>query len=265
LSHDAWSDRLSEYLDGLMSADDHAACEAHLATCVECSRTLESLREVVAQARALPDLPPADDLWPEIHQRIGYGSVVPDTRRRFAFRLPRHVHLTLPQAMAAGFVLVALSGGLMWWVLRQGSPAPPGGSRGESGGLTAARPEAGTSGGAPGPAAARAPERGTPRTAAAGASGSAPDVARYAAYEAHYDQAIAELERTLEEHRSELDTSTVRVVTQDLVIIDHAIEQARRALDKDPASPYLHQHLALEMKLKLDLLRRTAAFAGPQG
>jgi hypothetical protein len=54
----------------------------------------------------------------------------------------------------------------------------------------------------------------------------------------------------------------VRVVEQNLVIIDHAIEQARRALERDPASPYLHQHLALEMKLKLDLLRRTAAFAG---
>jgi hypothetical protein len=98
--------------------------------------------------------------------------------------------------------------------------------------------------------------------AGAPAATASPDAAQYAAYEAHYDQAIAELERTVQEHRTELDTSTVRVVEQNLVIIDHAIEQARRALERDPASPYLHQHLALEMKLKLDLLRRTAAFAG---
>jgi hypothetical protein len=265
LSHDAWSERLSEYLDGLMSEEEHTACEAHLATCSECSRTLEALREVVAQARALPDRAPAEDLWPQIQKRLAYGSAVPVTRQIFPFRLPRHVHLTLPQALAAGFVLVALSGGLMWWALRQGSPAPAGTSRSASDGLTAVRPQPLVSGGASGPAAAQPLERSAPRTTGAGSSGSTSDEARYAAYEAHYDQAIAELEHTLQEHRSELDTSTVRVVTQDLVIIDRAIEQARRALDKDPASPYLHQHLALQMKLKLDLLRRTAAFAGGQG
>jgi hypothetical protein len=104
--------------------------------------------------------------------------------------------------------------------------------------------------------------RGAAQSKSAPSGAGASDLAQYAAYEAHYDQAVAELERTLEEHRSELDTSTVRVVQQDLIIIDHAIAQARRALEADPASPYLHQHLALQMKLKLDLLRRTAAFAG---
>jgi len=54
-------------------------------------------------------------------------------------------------------------------------------------------------------------------------------------------------------------------VEQNLAIIDRAIDQARRALAADPASPYLHQHLALQMKAKLELLRRTTALAAAQG
>jgi hypothetical protein len=264
LNHDAWSDRLSEYLDGDLSPDEHAACEAHLANCADCTRALDSLHEVVAGARALPDRAPSQDLWPEIQKRLASGSAAPRMGRIFTFRLPRHIHLSLPQALAAGFALVALSSGLVWWALRHELPGPSGGAGTGSDGLTAVRPQ-GASGQPAGPNAAPSFERPALRGTGAGASGSTSDAARYAAYEAHYDQAIAELEHTLQEHRSELDTSTVRIVTQDLVIIDRAIEQARRALENDPASPYLHQHLALQMKLKLDLLRRTAAFTGGQG
>ena len=255
MSHDVWTNRLSDYLDGVMNAAEHDACEAHLASCADCSHTLEALRDVVAQARALPERAPAHDLWPGIEARLGAARPAP-VRRVLSFQLPRHVHLSLPQAMAAGFALVLFSGGLVWWALRhEASGARPG-----AGDLSASR----AVGGAPG--AGSAPSNAPPLARAAVPAGNrGADVASYAAYEAHYDQAIAELEHAISEHHSELDTSTVRIVEQDLVIIDHAIEQARRALDKDPASPYLHQHLALQMKLKLDLLRRTAAMAGGQG
>jgi len=268
LSHDAWTDRLSDYLDGAMSVDERGAFEAHLAACDECARALESLREIVARARSLPDRAPERDLWPEILSRLADGPAAPaHAPRRMVFRLPRHVHLTLPQALAAGFALVALSGGLMWWALRHESPAAPSGA--PSAGAIARRASGAEPGAAPSGdsslrAAPRSTKGGTSAPLPSGLSGPN-DAASYAAYEAHYDQAIAELERTLQEHRAELDTSTVRVVEQDLVIIDHAIAQARHALEADPASPYLHQHLALQMKLKLDLLRRTAAFAGGQG
>ncbi|MGH7742234.1 MAG: anti-sigma factor family protein [Candidatus Eiseniibacteriota bacterium] len=255
MSHDLWTDRLSDYLDGAMSAEERSACGVHLDSCAECSRTLASLREVVAQAKALPARAPVIDLWPGIEARL--GSAAAPAPRVLRFRLPRHVHLSLPQALAAGFALVALSGGLMWWALRHETAGPGGAARGGARDLSASQLNGAASGvDSGGPPATPALKR-----AAAPAPGGS-EVAHYAAYEAHYDQAIAELENTLHEHRSELDTSTVRVVEQDLVIINHAIEQARRALEKDPASPYLHQHLALQMKLKLDLLRRTAAFAG---
>ena len=265
MSHDIWTDRLSEFLDGDVSAEERGACEAHLASCAECSRTLASLRELLTQARSLPDRAPERDLWPGIEARLA-GALTEHRGtargpRMFKFGLPRHVHLSLPQALAAGIALVLLSGSMVWWLLRHETPAGPGALESGAGLASAVRPN----GAAPGPesSGAASPQAGA-RTLAPRGSG-ASDVARYAAYEARYEGAIAELERTLQEHRTELDTSTVRVVEQNLVIIDRAIAQARRALESDPASPYLHQHLALQMKLKLDLLRRTAAYADGQG
>ena len=74
-----------------------------------------------------------------------------------------------------------------------------------------------------------------------------------------YDAAIADLERTLEQHRGQLDPATVRVVELNLRLIDRAIAQARRALESDPANPYLNNHLADQMRLKVDVLRQITA------
>ena len=63
----------------------------------------------------------------------------------------------------------------------------------------------------------------------------------------------------LTEHRNELDPRTIEVLERNLAIIDEAIEQARRALAADPASSYLHGHIAENMKRKYELLRRAAS------
>jgi putative zinc finger protein len=78
------------------------------------------------------------------------------------------------------------------------------------------------------------------------------------------DAAIAELQDALTRNESRLDTSTVRVVRENLALIDRAITQARRALDKDPANVYLNLHLADTMRRKLELLRRVNAIATAQ-
>jgi hypothetical protein len=73
-----------------------------------------------------------------------------------------------------------------------------------------------------------------------------------------YDAAVADLERVLEQGRGRLDTTTVRVLEQNLRVIDRAIEQARRAVAADTANAYLNSHLAETMRWKLDLLRQAA-------
>ena len=76
-----------------------------------------------------------------------------------------------------------------------------------------------------------------------------------------YDAAIAELQSSLDQRRSTLDTSTVRIVEQNLAIIDKAIADARTALAADPSSRYLNTYLASTMRRKVDFLRRVNSLA----
>ncbi len=221
---DLWTERLSEYLDGELPPEERAAVAAHLEHCGECSATLEELRRVVARARGLESTGPATDLWPGIAQRIGAGPAPAPTLEPSRFR---RVSFSLPQLLAAGIALMVLSGGSVW-LLRPG-------------GASTARVAT-----QPAPAATPGMGTGTPvsweRRAAPG-----------------YDAAVAELEQVLAQGRGRLDSTTVRVLEQNLRVIDLAIEQARRAVAADSANGYLNSHLAETMRRKLDLLRQAAS------
>jgi hypothetical protein len=78
------------------------------------------------------------------------------------------------------------------------------------------------------------------------------------------DAAIADLQDALTRNESRLDTATVRVVRENLALIDRAIAQARSALNADPGNAYLNLHLADTMRRKLELLRRVNAIAAAQ-
>lgn len=73
------------------------------------------------------------------------------------------------------------------------------------------------------------------------------------------DLAVAELQEALTRNESRLDTATVRVVRQNLAVIDRAIAEARAALQSDPGNTYLNLHLANTMRRKVELLRRVNA------
>src|SRR2546427_360947 len=116
---DQWTDRLSEYLDGELTGPERTTLEAHVASCDACRTTLDELRRVVTNARALDDRPPTVDLWPGIATRIGLASrsKVRPLARRFAF--------TVPQLAAASVVLALVSGGAAWLIVRRGTVATP--------------------------------------------------------------------------------------------------------------------------------------------
>ena len=242
---DRWSDRLSEYLDGELGAEERREMEAHLAECGSCRRTLEDLRRVVRRVASLEDRPPTADLWRDIANRIASGrpaapGVVelasrrrPD-RRRFSF--------SLPQLAAAAVVLVVLSATAAWFAATRselGAGSSP---------SVASRP-AGSVG--PGSATVAGGPIGTPEARLA-----------MSPADRKYGKAIAELEQVLDERRSKLDPETIRVIEDNLRLIDRAIEQARSALAEDPASDYLRGHLATTMEQKLELLRQATSLAG---
>src|SRR5438094_10345090 len=100
-----WADRLSQYPDGELAAPERTTLEAHLASCDACRTTLEELRRVVTNARALDDRPPAADLWPAVAARIGLSP------REQARPVVRRFSFTVPQLPAASVVLALLSAG----------------------------------------------------------------------------------------------------------------------------------------------------------
>jgi anti-sigma factor RsiW len=223
---DQWTERLSEYLDGELEDGERVALESHLQSCSECSAIVADLRRVVRRARTLKQRAPERDLWPGIAGRIGATlaeteEVVDLTSRR---RSPRRWSFSLPQVAAASIALMTISGGAVW-MLRTAGPQP------------VIAP------------VARVPSP-SPTVVTAAVRPSATQ---------SYAAAVADLERVLADGRGQLDSTTVRVIEQNLQAIDRAIAQAQRALEADPANLYLNTHLAETMRRKLDLLRQAAA------
>ncbi|MGH7551137.1 MAG: hypothetical protein ACREK3_10390 [Gemmatimonadota bacterium] len=76
-----------------------------------------------------------------------------------------------------------------------------------------------------------------------------------------YEDAISELAITLQQSGSELDPATVRLVEENLLVIDRAIRESRAALAADPANQVLKELVVAGYEQKLDLLRRAARSA----
>lgn len=77
--------------------------------------------------------------------------------------------------------------------------------------------------------------------------------------DAAFDEAVADLQETLDAGRGRLDPQTIRVLEANLDAIDRAIGQCREALLADPSSVYLNTYLAETRRRKLELLRRATA------
>ena len=69
---------------------------------------------------------------------------------------------------------------------------------------------------------------------------------------------IVQLQQMLKQRRDQLDPSTVKVVEDNLALIDAAVKQARAALMRDPASGFLTEQLDNALQKKLELLRTVA-------
>ncbi len=221
MTGDTWTARLSEYIDGELRPDEHDALERHLGECDTCRESVASLRRVRMRAGAVADRPPRVDLWPGLAERIGVNTGGFQPVGRSG-RHRRQWAFTMPQLAAAALALLAIGAGSVWFT------AGPG-----SGGV------------------ASVTERVTTPFEFDGRLVSV----------ISYDAAVADLERVLGENRERLDSTTVRVLEENLLIINRAIRRAREALAAEPSDAYLNTHLAETMQTKLALLRRAADIA----
>ena len=216
---DRYTDRLSDYMDG-EDLDPRERVEIE-AHLAACSACRTVLGELRAVAARAASLP---DTAPAANLWPGIEERLGASAvLPFRARARRHITFTIPQFVAASLALMVLSGGMVWL-------SKVGGERTELPPITASSGEA---------------------------DASKPKPANFA--DVQYDEAIADLERTLEAGRQQLDPQTVRVLEENLLAIDRAIEQSRSALSRDPANNFLNAHLAAARKRKLALLRNATA------
>ncbi len=219
--NDKWTAQLSAYLDGELTADKRTDLERHVESCDECRTALQQLRGVVTWAADFEGREPANDVWPQIAAVIGdtpSGVVKLDARRRS----PKHFALSIPQSLAAAIALAVVGAG-GWSLARLTAPESQ-----MAAVIDISAPDAGAT------------------------------VMATIAVAQKYGPAISDLERVLLQENGTLDSTTVRVLRQQLAIIDRALTEAQEALARDPASHFLADHYTGMMKKKLNVLRQAA-------
>ena len=174
---------------------------------------------------------PSRDLWPGVSARL--GSTQSPASTPVTSLTTSRVSFTLPQLAMAASLLIAVASGLTWVVARP--------------------PSATTEGSQPVIQAYGAQEE----------TGGQIVQANFA--DAQFNAAVSDLEQILREERDRLDPRTVLVIERNLKAIDAAIQEARMALNNDPANPYLNSHLADARRRKLDLLRHVTTLASVGG
>ena len=229
--------RLSEYLDGELSDADASAFRDELAADPELAGLLAELRAVKDAAGALAERAPDRDLWPAIAARIESGRVTELATKR---RARRSLTFSIPQFAAAMIATLLLGSGALWMASSLGQFA---GSR--SAGNAVA--ESG------GPIIEPGLEEGVPVRLVENAATRNPSLKS--------DLAIAALEARLAEGRSNLDSTTIRIIEESLATIDRAIASATAALESDPGNVWLNRHLADSKSRKVRLLEKAAALS----
>lgn len=262
-----------EYFEGDLDNVRRNMVEAHASSCARCQGLIRDIAGITEAAASLPVLEPSRDLWKGIESRIE-PAVVPFTYRREGIHLSRRV---IGIAAAA---LIVVSSSVTYVATQRTAKRPqrivenPSGIvNGETNEIGApAAPSVET------PPAAEAPAREVtpaPRVEKAPApktrptvGGAAPAPSRgtalaankpvQSAAEASLAPEIAQLQNVLRQRRNQLDPSTIKVVEDNLALIDAAVKQARAALMRDPASGFLNERLDNALQKKVELLRTVA-------
>jgi len=261
-------DLLAGYFEEDLDAAGRARVEQHASTCLRCQSLIRDIDDVRATAASLPDLSPSRDLWKNIDARIQpeVVSIGVSHGRGISRRW---------LAAAAALLIVASSGVTYFATSRMVGNAPAVAASGSPprdirlGGATVEAPAAEV-------AVEAAPDQTERRVASenlnppqrpggeaqAAARGTTLTVSRPSvapsASEIELSNEITRLQTVLEQRKGQLDPATVKVVEDNLALIDRAVSQARAALSADPASGFLNDRMDDALQKKLELLRTVA-------
>jgi len=233
---EAFDALLPDYLESTLDAGTCADLEAHAAGCARCGALLRELSAVTRDARALPALAPARDLWPDIAARIEAPVVelaAPGAREAGVRTARQPRWASPPWLAAAAAVLVAVTAGITYVAATRFGPGRA-------------------------PMVAQNPAASVPGAAASGVRPVSGSATAPIPVQRVYDQEIARLDAIVRDKRTQLDSSTIAVIEGNLAIIDAAIAQSRAALAKDPKSRLLTDQLNNALGQKVELLRTAA-------
>ena len=261
-----------EYFEGELDAACRTMIDAHAATCARCQGLIRDIQGITETAANLPDLEPSRDLWQGVADRI-QPAVVAIGYRREGISLSRRVIGLAAAALvvvSSSVTYLATRGPEIVRVTNAPPPVPVDGANIEVGAPAPSvepsqnAPEISPAAGSGAPAV-RAPDRqrrpdvggsapaASPRTALASVR-----PAPTSAADAALAPEIALLQNMLKQRRDQLDPSTIKVVEDNLALIDAAVQQARAALMRDPASGFLTERLDNALQKKVELLRTVA-------
>jgi len=263
---EAFDAALPDYLEGGLDDSVRGAVETHLRECLRCAGLVRDIEKLRKEASSLPELVPARDLWEGIEARIA-APVIPLARPE---RPKRFAPAWMGVAAAA---LVVATAGITYQLtsrsLRSGpdariartSPQTPaqGGNDSAAGSGEATEPTV--------PAVTGGSGQTSPSNFALGGASQASTSARLASRDQQsaleqseqvYGKEIAMLQAVVSQRKTQLDSSTVAIIEQNLKIIDAAIARSRAALAKDPASLLLSEQLTHVLDKKVELLRTAA-------
>jgi len=257
-----------EYFEGELDDARRTMVEAHASSCARCQGLIRDIREITETAASLPELTPSRDLWKGIESRIE-SAVVPITYRREGIHLSRRVigiaaALLVVISSSVTYVATTKTKRPIRVVTSPGDFVPP---TDEIGGSAPVVTQ-------PAPPSTNAPEATSTPTVESttppvrrpsvgnGLSGSPRTLpvtnAPRTAVEVSLAPQIVQLQQMLKQRRDQLDPSTIKVVEDNLALIDAAVKQARAALMRDPASGFLTEQLDNALQKKLELLRTVA-------
>ena len=210
------NDRLDEWVDDTLPEAQRREVEAHLATCAHCRQQEQGLRELLTHATALPR-----SVSPP---RDLWPGIAERIERRRVWSWPR-LEAWQPALAVAATVVIALGAVLFG----RPTPAPV---------HTVVIPSPAISEGARLHPAAVEMNRGL------------------VAMESDYQAAANALMEALLERKDEMEPELLASVQQNLAVIDEALAEVHRALEKDPNRPELGRMLVSTHRKRVDVLRR---------
>jgi hypothetical protein len=265
-------DRYLDYFEGRLDARTRESMDAHVAACARCQGLVRDIDGIRETAASLPELAPSRDLWKGIEARIQ-----PSVR---SIGSPRPQAIPRTWLAAAAAALIVVSSSVTYVATPKAKDAQKSGNAVATGTpakaaeLPASEPVSRPAAEGEGSEAPAAPAQ-SEGSGSVGSTQSAPPVrsaplrtlrsaslksSASPTFESERATAseIARLQVLLRERRSELEPATVRTIEENLAVIDAALDQARAALARDPASAFLNQRLEDTIQKKAALLRTVA-------